>query len=275
MQDMVASASSALRIGYEWWQSLGPVGLVGEFLAFVSFASPVLWFTCQNRSPVFWRRTDYAYFVLAILGGIAGAADLAFNNWTKQSEQIQMNMLSNGMLLRGYVTSALLICEKQKAQDKERAQFGPGVINPNKEPNETYYYPWDLIGPGISSLLKSLSARDCQMVDHIWSDIQKDTLQGSVKYGFNYSTIAAKISFFWTSDFDLMKKISLSITQIVDGQAKERAIKEELSVLSYFSILKSLSPILLGLGIGIRLARTHYDVETEKRKARTNVSTAA
>jgi hypothetical protein len=64
-----------------------------------------------------------------------------------------------------------------------------------------------------------------------------------------------------------MHKIALAVGQLVEAQARERDIETKLSVLSYFSILKSLSPILLGLGIGIRLARTHYGVRTEERKA--------
>jgi hypothetical protein len=127
-----------IRSAYEWWQSFGPVGLAAEFLAVVSVVSIVLWRTCQTRSPVFWRRTDYAYFLFAIVGGAAGAADLAVNNWTKQLDQIQVNTLANQVLLRGYVSSALAICERQKAQEREsvaerekqRRLFGHDVINP-------------------------------------------------------------------------------------------------------------------------------------------------
>ena len=40
---------------------------------------------------------------------------------------------------------------------------------------------------------------------------------------------------------------------------------DSLRVLSY---IKNLSPLLLGLGLGVRLARTHYDVRLEERKAK-------
>ena len=65
-----------------------------------------------------------------------------------------------------------------------------------------------------------------------------------------------------------MLKIAASIIPIVDAQAREDAIKKKLRAPSYAysSALKSLWPILLGLGIGIRLARTHYDVNAEKQK---------
>jgi hypothetical protein len=90
MEDIFTSISTACRSAYEWWQGLGPLGLAGEFLAVVILVFVALWVTCRARSSVFWKRTDYAYFLFAILGGAAGAADLAVNNWTKQLEQVQL-----------------------------------------------------------------------------------------------------------------------------------------------------------------------------------------
>jgi hypothetical protein len=145
--------------------------------------------TCRTRSPVFWKRTDHAYFLFAILGGASGAADLAFNNWTKQSEQIQVTMLTNGMLLRGYVSSAISICDKQKARAKERAQFGPDVINPNKEQFETFAWKGKWFSLKGEHLPDFLSVRDCIVADIIWSDIQNGSLQNSVKYGIRPSSL--------------------------------------------------------------------------------------
>ena len=76
----VFSIFSAL---YDWWQSLGPVGLAVAFFGFVMFTAVSLWLLCQHRSPVFWKRTDYYYFIFTVLGAAAGVADIAVRNWTK------------------------------------------------------------------------------------------------------------------------------------------------------------------------------------------------
>jgi hypothetical protein len=66
----------------------------------------------------------------------------------------------------------------------------------------------------------------------------------------------------------LMPKIAGSIVRITDARTREQVIHERLStpIYAYFSTLKSLWPIFLGLGIGIRVTRTHYDAKTEKEK---------
>src|SRR4051794_326971 len=104
MEAFVASIASAWGKAYEGLQGLGPVGLALEFLGIVILVFFGLWLTCRTRSSVFWKRTDYAYFLFAILGGAAGAADLAVSNWTKQLEGVQMNIISNTVLLGGLVS---------------------------------------------------------------------------------------------------------------------------------------------------------------------------
>jgi hypothetical protein len=261
MGNIVASASSAYRSAYEWWQSLEPSGLAVAFVVVVFFVFAALWLTCRAWSPVFWKRTDYAYFFFVIIGGAAGAADLAVNSLNKELAQIQMNMLTNNMLLRDNVSSALSICDKQRQQAEKQAQFGPDVIKPP-----------DVINPKDVQSEKSygvdkLSARDCEAVARISFTIQgAHRLKTAVEYGID--TNISEIAKYWVSERDLMLKIAASIIPIVDAQAREDAIKKKLRAPSYAysSALKSLWPILLGLGIGIRLTRTRYDVNAEKQK---------
>jgi hypothetical protein len=283
---------------YDWWQSFGPLGLVGEFLAVFVLAFVALWFTCRTRSSVFWKRTDYAYFLFAILGGAAGAADLAVNNWTKQLEQLQQDTIISSMSLRGYVSYASSICEKQNETEKERAKFGPDVIDPNTlpqgsgfPPSSTIPFVWGGSGgmvfglPGFTPFdalsIKVLSAEDCVTVEQIVSDLRNDSLKDAVQYGLKITetddvvegTFMLAEGNFWTGK-SLMSKIGLSISHIMDVQTKKAAINKQLSTLNYLGILKSLSPILLGLGIGIRFARTHYDVKAEERKTKIQQSVA-
>jgi hypothetical protein len=77
-----------------------------------------------------------------------------------------------------------------------------------------------------------------------------------VEHGLEMQVVArkalriGKLSYPTTFDVDVLPKIALSIGHFVNAETEEHNIKEQLSCLSYFSFLKSLSPILLGLGIG-------------------------
>jgi hypothetical protein len=123
-----------------------------------------------------------------------------------------------------------------------------------------------------------LSKRECEAANRVWSDIETNSLKTATEYDFETNRrppaaiyrepiVMGKV-FNGIFNSELTPKIAASVLQLADARAREHAIKEQLSSLSYFSILKSLSPILLGLGIGIRLSRTHYDVRTEERKAK-------
>jgi hypothetical protein len=286
----IATAHSA----YDWWQSFGAVGLASEFLAAVVVTFMCLWFTSRTRSAVFWKRTDYAYFLFVIAGGAVGAVDLAVSNWTKQLDQIELNLITEKMLFRGYISTAIAACDKfhqieadaakeakNKAKEaaKERELFGPGVIKPSDLSKKNDMFGSDTIKPyffpSTESKLEDLfkedrhfaaSTESCKAVERIAADAQEDTL----KEAGEYESLPGK-----SFHKGLMRKIAATLTQISDTQVAEWDLKQELSTLGYFSVLKSLSPILLGLGIGIRLARTHYDVRVEEEKLKVATSSLA
>ena len=68
----------------QWWQSLEPWALALAFVVVVFIVSVAVWFTCRYLSSVFWKRTDYAYFLFVILGGGLAAYDLAANDLYKE-----------------------------------------------------------------------------------------------------------------------------------------------------------------------------------------------
>jgi hypothetical protein len=268
MGTIFASIASASSSAYERWQAFGPLGLAGEFLAVVILVFAALWLRCRTRSSVFWKRTDYAYFLFAILGGAAGAADLAINNWNKQLEQAQMNTITHTVVLRGLVSGTVLTCDREKEKADDLGQLGGrDVIRPSDSSGSSPSVPFALI-----------SRDECRTVSRIWSDIQNNALKTATEYGFETPLKSAGFTYVGKDFFDsemlgasywgVMTRIALAVEETTDGHAKEAEVKNELAQLSYFSILKSLSPILLGLGIGIRLARTHYDVKAEEKKAK-------
>jgi hypothetical protein len=268
MGTIFASIASACSRAYEWWQAFGPLGLAGEFLVVVILVFAALWLRCRTRSSVFWKRTDYAYFFFAILGGAAGAADLAINNWNKQLEQAQMNTIRNTVVLRGLVSGVALTCEKEKEKADDLGQLGGrDVIKPR-----------DASGSSPSLPFTSISRDDCRKVNRISSDIQNNALKTATEYGLktsglfkdfvNLGDVFLEGDLYWVADLLVMTRIAFALEETTLGRRREEEIRQELAQLSYFSVLKSLSPILLGLGIGIRLARTHYDVKAEEKKAK-------
>jgi hypothetical protein len=189
-----------------------------------------------------------------------------------------MNIITNTVLLRGLVSSTLSACDKRKEKAEERERFGPDIIRP-KEPSssigdEDPYTAWS----------SPVTENDCLMLRRIWSDMQEGTLKTSDKYGLKVSSPFG--TFFelektfslgkngMTFFTDVTARIAMTLAETMSERDKEKNIQQELKQLSYFSVLKSLSPVLLGLGIGIRLARTHYDVKTEERKAKTQIANA-
>jgi hypothetical protein len=241
---------------YEWWQSLGPVGLALEFLAFVAVVSAALWITCQTRSSVFWRRTDYAYFFFAILGGAAGAADLAVSNWSKTLEQNQISLITNTMLLSGFLSTAMFECNNLA---RSQALFSPGIIDPEAR------MPID------TPKAIEISREDCLKVERVSRDFQDNLLKNVEAYGIDVNSrdifyVGNRFLVTPNAPLSLMAKLGISIQQVTRASAEGNDLQKQLSLLNYLTFLKGLSPILLGLGIGIRLARTHYDVRAEERK---------
>jgi len=55
---------------------------------------------------------------------------------------------------------------------------------------------------------------------------------------------------------------------ITNQRSSSDELHKRLDSLRVLSYIKNLSPLLLGLGLGVRLARTHYDVRLEERKAK-------
>ena len=234
-------------MGTAWLFSLGPLGLAVEFLATVALVFTTLWMACKRRSPVFWKRTDYYYFVFTILGGVAGAVDIAVGNWNRQLQEVKTEILADRMALRSYVSEKEMAC-------KAFAERSPEVIGPENK------LEWDLFDFVPST-------KGCKTMERMSAEIDNGELRKAVNSGLellkplpNIRSLTGEIEFF-------QPILVLTLRRMDDDLTKEDETNVQLASLSYFSLLKSLSPILLGLGIGIRLARTHYDVKAEEARA--------
>lgn len=242
-----------------WMLSFGPVGLAIEFVATVVVVSTAIWFVAKTFSPVFWKRTDYAYFILTITGGALGAADLAVSNWGKELQQLQLTILSDIDYIRASVGSAVYQCDQRNSDgmgDKD-------IIKPE---------PRNDGRPTFGRGIQALSDSDCDIARQLSKDIASDkldeliTLSLSKLQSHNRENDLAE-GFFKSVILDFRGMLVVKSLQLHNSETRSNELRERLASLGFLSKLKILSPILLGLGIGVRLARTHYDVEIERRKS--------
>jgi hypothetical protein len=91
-----------------YWSSLGPVGFAIEFISIAFIVSIVLYAYCRNRSAVFWKRTDYFYFALTILGG---ATDIVLAGWMRENQSIEISIISGKFALQNAIISIADVCD--------------------------------------------------------------------------------------------------------------------------------------------------------------------
>src|SRR5271154_6160368 len=119
---------------------LGPTGLALEFIIVLAVVFITTWGLFKRWSTVFWKKTDYAYFIFTIVGAATGAADLAISNWNKDVQHGQIDMLA----LRGDITTEAgnvsAGCDKQEAADKLAKSSSHDIIVP-RDGDDTYEIP--------------------------------------------------------------------------------------------------------------------------------------
>jgi hypothetical protein len=252
---------------------LGPTGLVIEFLITVAVIAAGSWLLFKKRSSVFWKKTDYAYLIFTIIGGMAAAADLAISSWSKEIQENKIIVDETSNHLRDYVAIGADSCRSINAQrDARNAQRDDhigGIIRPleAKPFNSFEGYKKNLYGAEKlvgSPQFVDLSESDCTFLQHVSDAITSDTLRLMVFEAQSHQI--DRESRKWSKD--PIEVIASDIEEI--GKYSDRAdeLETSLSSLKYLSLLKALSPVLLGLGVGIRLARTHFDVKTEQENQR-------
>jgi hypothetical protein len=228
----------------------------------------------QKKSSVFWKKTDYAYLIFTIIGGIAAAADLSISNWTKELQKNQIisdEIFSN---LRDYVGIGVSECRRLEAQkDVSNAQHDDhvgGVImkfntkphNSDQEDGFKKSYPNTKL-LGVLPQFVDLTESDCAFLQRVSDAITSNSL----------NLMGFELQSYQTNGYEKTAKspmgvIVSEVEEINNYSDRDDELGESLSSLKYLSILKALSPMLLGLGVGIRLARTHFDVKTEQEKQR-------
>ena len=108
-----------------------------------------------------------------------------------------------------------------------------------------------------------LTETDCAFLQQVSYAITSDTLRTAIIFDPKWSKGDNSGD---EQSNDAIKFIESDIEAINKYSDRADELEEFLSSLKYLSVLKTLSPMLLGLGVGIRLARTYFDVKTEQKK---------
>ena len=262
----------------------------------------------NNWSAVRWRRTDYIYFGLTMLGAAVGFADFASNTWNREAQNVRIARTGLFIRLTNAASWINASCErvqrgKQVSHEIEENRR-TGVVKP---PDNTAFDPEEiatlyrdiLIDPETGNQNRwkgkfadeNFIARDCQVAKAISNaligndkiealDYDFDRFGGNNKMGTpELGTFGEPSSWNRSILLDpvLQQPESLSatakqmiytpVTEIVSANEKIIHLESDTDALSFIGLFKHLSPILFGLGLGIRIARVHYEVGVEKRKA--------
>jgi len=264
-----------------WQLELGPVGLVFEFVITVIVIAVASWLLFKKRSPVFWKQTDYVYLIFTIIGGIVAMADLSISNLAKELQQNKIIIDETSSRLRDYVAIGVSQCSIRKAKrdaddaavNARRDEHIGGIIKPpddiksltpfkessDKDPSAGIKL-WALGLPQFIGLNES----DCTFLQNVSAAITSNSLSVMADDAQSYQADGEGGK--WSKD--AIEAIASDIESINNYSDRDDELEAYLSPLKLLSILKALSPMLLGLGVGIRLARTRFDVKTEQEKQR-------
>jgi hypothetical protein len=256
--------------------NLGPKGLVIEFLITVIVVERGTWLLCKNRSSVLWKQTDYIYLLFTIVGGAAAVADLAISNWTKEVQQIEITSDEQFSRLKNYVDGGAHECNirdfrRNSQREAQQDAQNYGVIeSPHYSAQEHFWQLWQLPeGSDYQLGYAKLSEQDCLFIQLVSNTMRSDSLRKvPVKSLYNVigDSIKLGIDPIILARSGRSGAVLLEIVEINNHSDRAEELEKTIASLNFFSILKNLSPVLLGLGVGVRLARTHFDVKTEQEK---------
>jgi hypothetical protein len=259
--------------------NLGPTGLVIEFLITVGVIAVGSWLLFKRRSSVFWKQTDYVYIFFTMVGGAAAAADIAISNWTKELQHIQRNSDELLNKLRNYLDVGVTVCnsvsaERSAERSAEQNARLNGIITPH-EPSQ--YLPFHFESPTVPNLVPNdlnewvqfavLSQTECELIKRVSDAVKGNTLMTAAERT-QLHKIAVDIT--QTSETYPIALIQSEIANLDKYVDRTEELEKTLASLTCLSLLKNMSPVLLGLGIGVRLARTHFDVKKAQEEQRRN-----
>lgn len=228
---------------------MGPLVFVGVFVTTVAIVAVLMWLKFRNRTLLFWRRMEYAYLLFTVIGGAAAAADLALSNWAKDLQQAQTRTLLIEDELKSVVNNGAALCrtvrEFNRLRTEKKDEKKNGILNPNDIGGDSA----DIQMSIPFAIANTLSESECGSLNKLRELLESNQIDQMIDV-HNID-----------SEF-----VNRKLKELEAEYSRGKDLKKDLSSYGLFSALRNLSPILLGLGIGIRLARTHFDVKGEQSK---------
>ncbi len=249
----------------ELQSGLSATTLILEFGAILGLTFVCASYKCLERSALFWKRTDYFYFFMTICGSALALADYTGSGWNRQLQDMR---LAQTAILERLRNIAVVIASKCKEEDMRRlelrrsgADARSGILRPPFEEGYRFDYKFhyetrDAIDcDAVTRMIEAIDRRGSRMAEDLTAINEASThpvpIDGllSIDDGTNGSLLRSLI--------DENASRAVQISNLTDDMAS----------LSYTNFVRQFFPILVGLGLGVRLARTHYDVKKEKRDA--------
>jgi hypothetical protein len=279
---------------YQTQMDLSVWGLLAEFGAVFTFTFLIGIYRCTERSAVNWKRTDYFYFGTTVLAAAIGIAEFTASSWTHEVQNLQTERGAAVERLRSGARWIDSLCERNNARklienDPDRILVPPDERAPEPKIPEPKLSNKNCVEAKIIAL--SFGEITLEMVIKYIDNsdetklIKKSSITLNERYMIlneGYMNYYEELKREYKDDILsiyqlLLRELSIPFQYRYEGlilmpvlaiselDVKIASLESQVRLLSSTNIFRHLYPILFGLGLGVRLARTHYDVRVAQR----------
>lgn len=238
------------------------MGFIVEFVIAVLATAVVLWLFFNHRSTLFWKRIDYVYVIITIIGGTVAVANVSISHYTTELQQnatIKNETLDH---LRDFVDTGNVECNRrnERRNEQRNAHIG-GIINPfdhDQELDQNFKItPWE----GLPWELTDLTEPECEFIKRVYDAVRNGKLETVLIQKY---PLGAQGS--WVGKKALVE-IRSEIEKINSLSDRTGGLEENISSLYLFSILKICHLCCLDLASECDLPK---HISTSKRNRKNN-----
>jgi hypothetical protein len=204
---------------------------------------------------------------MTILGAFLGLLEYTANSWSRQLQDLRLSHTDTSRRLLAIATAIQQKCDTQDAMRQKEVQKqrdrSSGILDPDHPSllEKFRYYSFDFYdSKEINEELENTDDYVCGVARGFARNLRNTDDIGELTVIWN-ETFKTK-----TIIKSGQRKSLLFVLQgdYVEQQREMQNIKSQIDTLSWTQRLRTFSPFLLALGLGIRLAKTHYEVKKEK-----------
>jgi hypothetical protein len=240
----------------------------------------------KDKSSIFWKRTDYIYFEMTVLGGLLGFIDLQLKEFQRDGQNIRIESSYRLTQLLDGLTTTTEICKKisdyksnlnslnlERQKGVFRNQDTELEIDPIVIQIERNFYNksecrlahiidlWIKGKPRIVNLPTRLPGG--LMTESLFvfgsdrptlDNFREGTMPIEIRDALSFKGIGVR-------PFDI--SIHESLKRIIELSNAKNALEQSIHQLHPIEPLRSLWPLMLGIGLAIRIARIHAEIKKE------------